>query len=208
MPPATRSPRPATPNDPSLHDSSAHESAGREPSLSESSLHGTSLHESSLHGSSLHGSTLNGTIFDLAGVDPDALDVAPHAPSGATKPAAGQKVCVQCGKDVAHEKRMKDASGAYWCIDCGQKDSARKHGRAVQCPDCHEKFPRDNMQAFDGTPLCEKCHAIRTANRQRIEKVLAKTHNDEAAAQAKRTQIIVIVGVIAILCVVVLTMMW
>ena len=41
-------------------------------------------------------------------------------------PAKSGKVCVACGKDVAGQKRFKDAQGRYWCYDCGVDDHVRK----------------------------------------------------------------------------------
>src|SRR4051794_26560572 len=49
--------------------------------------------------------------------------LAEHDHPAATKSG---KVCVACGKDVAGQKRFKDAQGRYWCYDCGVEDHLRK----------------------------------------------------------------------------------
>ena len=37
-----------------------------------------------------------------------------------------KKVCSVCGKDVTHQKRIKDSTtGQYWCYSCGSSDAAR-----------------------------------------------------------------------------------
>src|SRR5215210_5208858 len=52
-----------------------------------------------------------------------------------------QKLCCICGADVAGQPRMKDKTGAYFCIPCGQADTKKKHAVGTPCKDCGDKFP-------------------------------------------------------------------
>ncbi len=42
------------------------------------------------------------------------------------------KLCVNCGKDITHELRLKAKSGQYWCMPCGQQ--AREKAAAAAPP--------------------------------------------------------------------------
>jgi hypothetical protein len=39
---------------------------------------------------------------------------------------ASIKRCSGCHKDVTSDKRMKDSSGRYWCINCGTEQQKKK----------------------------------------------------------------------------------
>ena len=51
---------------------------------------------------------------------------------------SGVKRCHKCGKDVTHDRRMKDGKGQYWCADCGGSAEASTHGSGLiaPCPKC------------------------------------------------------------------------
>lgn len=74
--------------------------------------------------------------------------------------ATAAKICVKCRKDVTNAKRMKDAQGAYWCVECGEKDSAAKHTKIV-CADCRAKTSPEKIKVIDGENVCENCAASR-----------------------------------------------
>lgn len=78
--------------------------------------------------------------------------------------ASAAKICVKCLKDVTNAKRMKDAQGAYWCVDCGQKDSAAKataKATKIVCADCRGKTAPEKIKVIDGENVCESCAAAR-----------------------------------------------
>lgn len=79
--------------------------------------------------------------------------------------STGTKLCVKCGKDVTHDKRMKDASGAYWCLDCGEADSRTKHSASsaagAQCEDCRGKYPPEQITTYENQTLCIGCAKAR-----------------------------------------------
>lgn len=71
--------------------------------------------------------------------------------------AAATKLCVKCGKDVTHDKRMKDSHGKYWCVTCGKSDTEQKHHR-LPCADCRGKYdPGELTEAENGEQVCSAC---------------------------------------------------
>jgi hypothetical protein len=70
--------------------------------------------------------------------------------------ATGTKSCVKCGKDVTHDKRMKDSQGQYWCLPCGELDKKDRQER-VACADCRVKYPASEMTSVGGEMVCAGC---------------------------------------------------
>ena len=71
------------------------------------------------------------------------------------------KRCVNCNRDVTNDKRMKDSSGKYWCVKCGEADRAKKgQGAAplVACPKCNDKYPAAKLQRFGKEKVCPACY--------------------------------------------------
>ncbi len=82
-----------------------------------------------------------------------------------TDPSAtgtGHKFCNKCGKDVTHDRRMKDHLGRYWCYECGAADQMKKgQGVSMICPDCKKHFRPTHMMKDGEEYVCETCHAER-----------------------------------------------
>ena len=69
------------------------------------------------------------------------------------------KRCVSCKKDVTHQKRMKDSSGQYWCVKCGEADRAKKGQVAGDpCGNCGERFPAAKLTKYGSARLCPGCY--------------------------------------------------
>ena len=98
------------------------------------------------------------------------------------KSSKAGKVCCACGKDVAGQKRFKDAQGRYWCYDCGVEDHVRKHPEeALACVKCGEKFAPTKLFDFEGATFCEPCLNKHKASKKREQMRIAAV-----AEEAKR----------------------
>jgi DNA-directed RNA polymerase subunit RPC12/RpoP len=75
------------------------------------------------------------------------------------------KRCATCGKDVTHEKRMKDsATGKYWCYDCGIKQPGAKE-QAALCPLCKKAMSIHSMYRHEDHYICQTCHDAMSAGK-------------------------------------------
>ena len=101
-----------------------------------------------------------------------------------------RKVCVGCGRDVSHDKRMKDHEGHYWCVACGTEDQKKKqmneHG--LQCPDCHIKYPPDKMRSIEGVLYCQGCYNIRKRTMEDLTRKLGQVGRAQRDLFGKRVQ--------------------
>jgi hypothetical protein len=84
------------------------------------------------------------------------------------------KVCIECGKDVSRERRMKDSNGHYWCIACGEADHQRRHREMDNCADCHMRWPLDKIKLLDGLHLCQGCYLLRMRSRENLERTFSR----------------------------------
>jgi len=75
-----------------------------------------------------------------------------------------QKLCCVCGKDVTHDRRMKDGTtGRYWCYDCGSKQPQHvQHAMDVPCPECHRSVPATRLIKVDERYVCPACYTRHT----------------------------------------------
>ena len=71
---------------------------------------------------------------------------------------ATAKRCVNCNKDVTSDKRMKDSSGKYWCVKCGEADRAKKGQTGVACGNCGDRFPEAKLTRFGKDKVCPACY--------------------------------------------------
>jgi hypothetical protein len=73
-------------------------------------------------------------------------------------PPPGAKICCQCGKDVTHAKRAKDARG-YWCYECHRADLRRERAAKprARCPQCGRLVPAESIAVYHGETMCAKC---------------------------------------------------
>ena len=71
---------------------------------------------------------------------------------------ATAKRCVNCNKDVTNDKRMKDSSGKYWCLKCGEADQAKKGQTGIVCPMCNDRYPANKLTRFGKDKLCPSCY--------------------------------------------------
>jgi len=103
-----------------------------------------------------------------------------HAAESVEGVAVVQKLCCVCGADVAGQPRMKDKTGAYFCIPCGKADSAKKHSVGTPCKDCDNKFPEEQLHLHNGEKVCEKCLVKRREKqRDNSRKFRAQAYADE-----------------------------
>ena len=73
------------------------------------------------------------------------------------------KRCVNCDTDVSRAKRMKDSSGRYWCVRCGEADRVKKgQVPGVACGSCGEQFPPATLTKYGATRLCPACYKAAT----------------------------------------------
>ncbi len=116
--------------------------------------------------------------------------------------ASGEKVCCVCGADVSGKKRMKDATGRYWCYGCGLEDSVRKHPeQAVECPECHDKFSPAKLVDFDGRKVCDACDTKLKLAKKRAEARIAAAAEEARQADARKKQIMIGVGIVGVIVV-------
>jgi hypothetical protein len=91
-----------------------------------------------------------------------------------------QKICCICGADVAGQPRMKDKTGAYFCIPCGKADSQKKHSVGTPCKDCGNKFPDEQLHLHNGEKVCEPCLGKRREKqRENSRKFRAQAYEDD-----------------------------
>ncbi len=77
--------------------------------------------------------------------------------------AASSKRCVNCDRDVTSQKRMKDSSGRYWCVTCGEADRLKKgQGADVACSSCGETFAPAQLTKYGAARLCNACYKAAT----------------------------------------------
>ena len=70
---------------------------------------------------------------------------------------------MNCNKDVNGQKRMKDSSGRYWCVKCGEADRLKKGQVAGEpCASCGEKFPAAKLAKYGAARLCPSCYKTAT----------------------------------------------
>ena len=119
------------------------------------------------------------------------------------RPGERAKLCCVCGKDVTHDRRMKDAAtGRYWCFECGSANPIHKaHAMDVPCPECKRRFPPLAMMKFKDHYICSECYA-KHAGKPLPGKA------GEAAAPAKTTSPIKIALIIVGAIVFVLVAIW
>jgi hypothetical protein len=118
------------------------------------------------------------------------------SPSETVDGATVEKICVVCGANVAGKPRLKDKQGQYFCIECGEADSERKHSVGTPCTDCKKKFPDAQLHLHKNEKVCEACLGKRhTAERDSARKLRA-VHEAEELKRARMIQIAVAVGIV------------
>jgi hypothetical protein len=75
---------------------------------------------------------------------------------------ATAKRCVNCNKDVSGDKRMKDSSGKYWCLKCGEADKAKKGQTGTACGICGERYPAAKLTRWGKDRVCPSCYKSAT----------------------------------------------
>lgn len=108
--------------------------------------------------------------------------------------AAGRKICCVCGKDVTHDRRMKDAAtGRYWCYSCGAAEQSAQHsgiGVGIPCPECNKMCSPQHMHKVKDHYVCEHCY---NAHHSSVGKKNGKT-----AGKKSGNQTLIAVGVAAV----------
>ncbi len=70
----------------------------------------------------------------------------------------GEKFCYKCGTNVSSSKRMRDSSGRYWCIPCGETDKKKKAASiGTLCGGCGEQFSPSKLTKLSGQFFCSEC---------------------------------------------------
>ena len=132
----------------------------------------------------------------------DTIETTAFAGHSAPAPASTgvEKLCCACGKDVAGQKRFKDAEGRYWCYDCGVEDHVRKHPEdGIACAGCGEKFAPSHLHEFDDDVYCDPClKKIQAARKREIARKAAAA--EEARLQEKHRKMLLIgAGAVAVI---------
>src|SRR5262245_41388116 len=82
----------------------------------------------------------------------------PDDPAGTQvmAPSGKQKICVNCGKDLAGHRRFKDSRG-YWCPACMEEDEKKGESQGTPCEKCGRKVPEKSLSSVDGVRMCVRC---------------------------------------------------
>ena len=120
-------------------------------------------------------------------------------PAGSASAASSSaKSCCACGKDVAGQKRFKDAQGRYWCYDCGVEDHVRKHPEeAIACAKCTEKFAPTKLFDFEGATYCEACLAKVKSSKKREQMRIAAVAEEARRQHQHRKMFAIGAGAVA-----------
>ena len=120
--------------------------------------------------------------------------------AGAARPASAvEKICCACGKNVAGQKRFKDAEGRYWCYDCGVEDHIAKHPEdGIACASCGGKFAPSKLVQFDDEVYCEPCVAKVRLQKKREEARIAAAAEEARRQERRRKMMMVGAAVLAI----------
>jgi len=72
--------------------------------------------------------------------------------------SAVTKFCSKCGRNVAGEKRIKDHSGNYWCVECNRLQQRRE--KLIEggiCAGCGEAFHGPGLTLIGHDTFCARC---------------------------------------------------
>jgi DNA-directed RNA polymerase subunit RPC12/RpoP len=114
------------------------------------------------------------------------------------------KKCVNCHKDVSTGKRMKDSSGRYWCLACGEADK-RKKDQGVACSNCGERYPAAKLSKVGASRLCSGCNRQRTKGPGLLESIRSSMSGggsgDAGEQRARLIKMLAVMGVLALVAV-------
>jgi hypothetical protein len=139
---------------------------------------------------------------------PPSADDAAKAPAPKAGPA---KICCQCGKDVTHQKRAKDARG-YWCYECHRADLRRERAGQTpraRCPQCGRLVPADSLTTYHGNTLCAKCRIEEESLPKHMQlKYKPKIGDDpkekEEKLRKEKTRVIVLAAIFGVLALIII----
>jgi hypothetical protein len=108
--------------------------------------------------------TVDTPVVPRPGIQPATVDL--DAKELANQLRGKQKLCCVCGKDVTHDRRMKDGTtGRYWCYDCGSTQPQHvQHALDVPCPECHRRVPATRLIKLDERYVCPACYTRHTGD--------------------------------------------
>jgi hypothetical protein len=110
------------------------------------------------------------------------------------------KICRICGKDVSHEKRVKDNQG-YYCYPCAKEEDKKDHQGRVRCKVCGKLTREEHISEYDGKKMCHRCQAERNAlKKQQIKRIGFKS----ARTREELRRIYIMAAVLAVLLLVML----
>jgi len=144
---------------------------------------------------------------DVPGLDPHESILAHTHPAatGAASAPPGAKVCCVCGRNVSGRIRFKDKQGRYWCSDCNAGDklpvppAIKNHEATSACGDCGKVMPPTELSDYHGMKLCDVCRGKHQWRAKRAEERMASVARGEAIKQSRKRQVMVALGVAAIL---------
>lgn len=118
----------------------------------------------------------------------------------ATNSAA--KVCCKCGKDLSHEKRLRDSDG-YWCVACHKEDQRLKSAKGVACADCGRIVPEAALMRYEGLLICSKCRFDRSEAAKHKKKFSGKL-DDKHFQEANKKGMLLLLGILGALILVII----
>jgi formylmethanofuran dehydrogenase subunit E len=74
----------------------------------------------------------------------------------------GKKFCFKCGVEVSGGPRVKDETGRYFCVPCGQaEETQRLHVKGGICEGCGESYSKSQLMIIGGQQLCPRCRKVK-----------------------------------------------
>src|SRR5436305_1177879 len=81
--------------------------------------------------------------------DPGAESNTPSDTAAIESPVKGEKLCVNCGKNVSGHRRVKDSRG-YLCYACAKAERAAEREGKVRCMECRKMIRPEGLVAYNG----------------------------------------------------------
>lgn len=88
-----------------------------------------------------------------------------------------EKICFQCGKNVAGHRRVKDSRG-YLCLDCAKAERKSETAGTVPCDECKRRLKPGGLFPYRNKRICKSCldHHV---ERDRVTKKVSGAHYEE-----------------------------
>jgi hypothetical protein len=99
-----------------------------------------------------------------------------------SKPDAGAKICLACGKDVTGHRRTKDSRG-YMCLACAKAEIAAKKEGTIPCAQCRRRVKPAGLVLHRGEQICKLCFQAHKDAEKKIIKSVPDQHYREHEKQ-------------------------